>query len=231
VQSSRDGIEANAKNKRAAIGNAIYQIRFASMTLQEFGQNVSQSGILTPEENVLFYDKLTGVEVASEVWNFSERRVNEKLFLRCSRFTSFSTFWFSGDIVEAVGVSFSHPVKIRGVRLLGAKGKEHDVKLEVFSQKIEKKFLAQEGISHNVSAGFDVMLPLSIRVEADTIVPVKATVRGGGSYCSASDAQVKKGKVKEVQANCITVKFFSVSYSGVYPNDKILIHQIIFSKM
>ena len=49
AECSRKGIEANAKNKRAAMGNAIYQIRFASMTLQDFAQNVSQSGILTPE--------------------------------------------------------------------------------------------------------------------------------------------------------------------------------------
>ena len=34
AECSRKGIEANAKNKRTAIGNTIYQIRFASMTLQ-----------------------------------------------------------------------------------------------------------------------------------------------------------------------------------------------------
>ena len=78
AECSRKRIKANAKNKRFAIGNAIYQIRFGSMTLQEFRQNVSQSGILTPEENVMFYDKFSGVERASKVWNFSERRSRER---------------------------------------------------------------------------------------------------------------------------------------------------------
>ena len=71
---SRKGIEANAKNKRAVMGNAIYQIRFSSMTLQDFAQNASQSGILTPEEVVFFYDKFSGVQRTSKVWNMSKRR-------------------------------------------------------------------------------------------------------------------------------------------------------------
>jgi hypothetical protein len=56
------------------MGNAIYQIRFTCMTLQDFAQNASQSGILTPEEMLLFYEKLGGVERTSEVWNMSETR-------------------------------------------------------------------------------------------------------------------------------------------------------------
>ena len=42
AECSRKGIKANAKNKRAVKGNAIYQIRFASITPQEFAQNASQ---------------------------------------------------------------------------------------------------------------------------------------------------------------------------------------------
>jgi hypothetical protein len=74
AECSRKGIEANATNKRAVMGNAIYQIRFTCMTLQDFAQNASQSGILTPEEMLLFYEKLGGVERTSEVWNMSETR-------------------------------------------------------------------------------------------------------------------------------------------------------------
>jgi hypothetical protein len=74
AECSRKGLEANATNKRAAMGNAIYQIRFTCMTLQDFAQNASQSGILTPDEMLLFYEKLGGVERTSEVWNMSETR-------------------------------------------------------------------------------------------------------------------------------------------------------------
>ena len=60
AECSRQEIEANAENKRDVIGDAIYQIRFLSMTSVEFGQNVSQSGIFTPAEVVLFYDRFSG---------------------------------------------------------------------------------------------------------------------------------------------------------------------------
>ena len=82
----RKGKESNAKNKRAAMGNTIHQICFASMTLEEFGQNVSRSGLLTPEEMVLFYDKFSGVERTAEVWNMSERAAKKEILLRCRRF-------------------------------------------------------------------------------------------------------------------------------------------------
>ena len=78
AECSRKGIEANAKNKRTVIGNAIYEIRFTSMSLREFGQTVSQSGILTPDEMVLFYDRYSGVIKASEVWNMSQRKAIER---------------------------------------------------------------------------------------------------------------------------------------------------------
>ena len=70
----RKKIEVNAKNKRAVIGDAMYQVRFLSMTSVEFGQNVSQSDMLTPEEMILFYDKFNGVERTSEVVEYVRKR-------------------------------------------------------------------------------------------------------------------------------------------------------------
>ncbi|CAB4032379.1 BTB POZ domain-containing 6-like [Paramuricea clavata] len=89
AECSRKGIEANAKNKRAAMGNAIYQIRFASMTLQDLAQNASQSGVLTPEEILLFFEKLGGVDRTSEVWNMSETRAKKKLDIFLTLFDQF----------------------------------------------------------------------------------------------------------------------------------------------
>ena len=164
AECSRKEIEANPKNKRAAMGNTVYQIRFASMTPQEFAENASQSGLLTPEEMVLFYDNIGGVERASEEWNLSERRVREELLLRCCRIDSYKAthsvfFNFSLTWEDGLGVSFSKPVKIHGVRLLGNEGKEYDVRLEVWSQITEKKFCSQQ--NRRMCYGFDVLLPRS----------------------------------------------------------------------
>jgi hypothetical protein len=203
AECSRKGIEANAKNKRAAMGNAIYQIRFASMNLQDFGQNVSQSGILTLEEMVLFYDKFSGVERTSEVWNMSERRAKEEILLRCCRFHSYGIRMESARVStweDALGISFSKPVKIHGVRLLGTEADEYNVKLEVWSWIIENKFHSEQ--DNRGIFGFDVMLPVPIKVQANVPVHLKASITGRPrTYWDAPRVR------KTVETNGITVSF------------------------
>ena len=201
-------IEANPKNKRAVMGNAIYQIRFASMTPQEFAQNTSQSGILTPEEIIFFYDNIGGVERASEEWNLSKRRVREELLLRCCRFDRYGDifgFNFSSPVStweDGLGISFSKPVKIHGVRLLGNEGEEYDVKLEVWSQITEKKFHSQQ--DDRMSYGFDVMLPVPIRVQADFIVYLKVTMTGCRIDRFGSEVKTT------IETNGTTINFFGI---------------------
>ncbi len=234
AECSRKEIEANPKNKRAAIGNTIYQIRFASMTPQEFAQNASQSGILTPEEMVLFYDNIGGVERASEEWNLSKRRVREELLLRCCRFDSYKYSFMSlvhlssvRTWAETLCISFSKPVKIHGVRLLGVEGEEYDVKLRssVFSQLVKKKFLSQPN-SRSIS-GFDVMLPVPVKVHPNDVVHLKATITGRGDY------QIGSGGKKKVQTNGITVNFFNTpgKHSGETSVEEGQFDEIIFSEI
>jgi hypothetical protein len=205
AECSRKGIEANAKNKRAAMGNAIYQICFASMTLQDLAQNVSQSGILTPEEMLLFYEKLGGVERTSEVWNMSVTRAKEDILVRCCIFDSYGIrlVLLSEKVItweDALGISFSKPVKFHGVRLLGEKQKEYNVKLEVSSWIIEKKFHSEQD-NRGISEGFDVMLPVPIKVQANVPVHLKATITG--CRCSHWNSRVRK----TAETNGITINF------------------------
>ena len=203
AECKRKGKEANAKNKRAAIGNAIYQIRFASMTLHEFGQNVSQSGILTPEENVMFYDKFSGVERASKVWNLSERCARERTLLRCRRFDEYGRCYAGIATWEhTICVSFSKPVNFHGVRLLGNNGGEYDVKLDVFSQSVRKKFRSKRE-SHGI-AGFDVVLPDPIQVQTNAVVQLRAAIYiTSGNFMSSG----LRGR-KKIEINGVTVNFF-----------------------
>ena len=233
AECSRKEIDANPKNKRVVIGNAIYQIRFASMTPQEFAQNASQSGILTPEEMVLFYDNIGGVERASEEWNLSKRRVREELLLRCCRFDSYCYIYYVAlNIVvireETLYVSFSKAVKFHGIRLLGNTGEEYNVKLEVFSQSVEKKFLSQPN-SRDIS-GFDVMLPVPIEVQADVAVHLKATITGLRNQRYGCYSYIGK---KKVETNGITVNFFNTldEHSGEISVEEGQFDEIIFSKI
>ena len=215
---SRKGIEANAKNKRAAMGNAIYQIRFSSMTLRDLAQNASQSGILTPEEMVLFYDKFGGVERTSEVWNMSETRAKGDILLRCCRFHNYGISLNSSVRTweDALGISFNKPVKIHGFRLLSREREEYNVKLEVCSRIIEKKFHSEK--DNRGIYGFDVMLPVPFKVQANVPVHLKATITG--LPCFYWGAGVRK----TLKTSGITVNFETFEEINHFD-------EIIFSEM
>ena len=232
AECSRKGIEANPKNKRAVIGNTIHQIRFASMTLQGFGQNVCQTGILTPEEMVLFYDKFSGVGRTSDLWNLSERVAKEEVVLRCCRFVNYGhrlvssiSIFFVRTWEDTLCISFSKCVKVHGVRLLGDCGEGYDVKLEVFSQLVEKKYHSQKN-SRGIS-GFDVMLPVPIKVQANVVVHLKATMKGNDICC------IGYGGEKKVKTNGITVNFFNTpgEHSGETSVEQGQFDEIIFSEI
>ena len=202
----RKGKESNTKNKRAVMGNAIYQIRFASMSLEEFGQNVAQSDLLAPKEIIFFYDKFSGVERRSEVWNMTERRTKEEILLRCCRFNDYVLGSLSTDDItlkNELCVSFSKTVKLHGVRMFGGEGKKYNVKLEIFSQTIENKFHAQK-YTRDIP-GFDVMLPRPIKVQANVIVHLKVTMRGFASFDTGWQPK------KSAKTNGIIVNFFTMS--------------------
>ena len=230
AECSRKEIEINEKNKRAVLGNAIDQIRFVAMTLQEFSQNVSESGILTPEETILIYKKFGELENASEVWNWSEIRGKEKILRRCSRLKNRGTpariLFEDSTWEDALAISFSIPVKIHGVSFIGLEGQKYDVKLEILSQIIEKKFYSQQLDKHLY--GFDVILLSPVTVLAGSIVWLRATVKGSSLLFKEN----KPLKNVSIKANGTTVNFFDISRPGpTAVVQQLQIHEIIFSQI
>ena len=222
--------ETSGTNKRAAVANAIYQLRFASMTLEEFGQNVSVSGLLTAEEMMLFYEKFSGLERTSEIWNMTKREAKEENLLRCCRYDNYQfVFWPPNHAMsDELCISFGKPVKFHGVRLLGNEEQEYDVKLEILSQSIEMKFCARQKI-RNV-AGFDVMLLRPAKIQANVIAHIKVTMRGPFMKQVGS-----RGK-KTAETNGITVNFFKLSdittgRTNVPVKKDNVIDEIIFSEI
>ena len=225
--------KTNGTNKRAAVANAIYQIRFASMTLEEFGQNVSVSGLLTSEELNLFYAKFSGLERTSEIWNMTKREAKEENLLRCCRYDEYRlVFWPPNYVMsDELCISFGKPVKFHGVRLLGREGEECDVKVEILSQSIEMKFRAQQKIRG--VAGFDVMLLQPVKIQANVIAHIKVIMR-----CPFVEKLGILGgeEKKTAETNGITVNFFKLSdittgRTNVPTHADDLIDEIIFSEI
>ena len=233
AECSRKGIEVNAKNKRTVIGNIIYQIRFASMTLEEFGQITSRSSLLEPEEIILFYEKFSGIQKPFVVWNMSQKRIGNEM--RCCRFSSFETNSPYPDtpvnVEHSLGVSFSKPVKIHGVGLIGRRGQSYDVQLQVSAQKIEKKcHLARRRTNTNRYA-LDTLLTTPVSVQADCIVHLKASITGNPNYNRGVDGK------KTVEVNGITVTFYNltdVDYTHMYTTTSVQggqFDEIIFTEI
>ena len=229
--------ETNGTNKRAAVANAIYQLRFASMTLEEFGQNVSQSGLLTAEEIILFYEKFSGLQRTSEIWNMTKREAKEENLLRCCRYDNYQVvIWpLNHAMSDELFISFSKPVKFHGVRLLGDEGKEYDVKLEILSQSIEMKFRAQQKIRG--IAGFDVILREPVKIQANVIVHIKVTIRDPQvTMAVVCVKQFRSSGKKTAETNGITVNFFKFSdittgRTNVPVKKDNVIDEIIFSEI
>ena len=120
---TRKGLEATGENKRAILGESVYQIRFSSMTQEEFMQNVSSSGVLTSEEVVSIYDKFNGKEGPLFKWKLPKRM---RYLHRCSRFKqcwklpgAIVTLLAGGENQHGFDFSGSEPVKLHGFRLFG----------------------------------------------------------------------------------------------------------------
>ena len=200
------------------------------MTAEEFAQNVSRTGILSAEELVLFYDNFSGMDICSDVWNISERRLKSKELLRCCRFSNYTKNSLSYilktkvvSVEQSLGVSFSKPVKIHGVCLLVWPGQSYDVKLEVLSQKIEKK-----GALWFTQSKFDVMFAVPVNVPAHFIVHLKVNVTGNAN----NDTGVSMKN--PVKVNDIIVNFFNLndadSCDSHTPVTRDQIYEIIFSE-
>ena len=164
------------------------------------------------------------------MWNLSGRGARQGMLLRLCRFSDYGLKLIKGsDFVtwkNELCISFSKPVKLHGVRLLGKERKEYGVKLEVgFSHSIEKKFRGQKN-SHDIS-GFDVMFLQPIKLQANVIVHLKLTMEVLGT---TSFGSVLK---ETTETNGITVNFLKLpkSTSGRVSVKDDFFDEIIFSKI
>ena len=73
-QCSKNDMEPTNENRRSAIGDAIYDLRFLAMSQYEFAQNVATSGLLTAEEIVPIYNEFNGVYSPGLKWKLSDKR-------------------------------------------------------------------------------------------------------------------------------------------------------------
>ena len=80
LQCSKKGMEPTRENKRSVIGNAIYHLRFLTMSQYEFAVNVVTSGLLTAEEIIPIYNKFSGIQSPDLKWKLSDKRSQARYY-------------------------------------------------------------------------------------------------------------------------------------------------------
>ena len=174
---AKNGLEATGENRRAVIGDALYEIDFLSMSEKEFAQYVSRSGVLTAEEAKSFYDIFNGCEPSFVDWKQPERRrpYLKRIKLRCN--VKAYPFWNYGGKPDCLSFRINKPAIFHGVYLFGDdKESKYEVTLEVDGAKVTGTYTSEcnsEGVH-----GFNVILPTPISLDENEVVTMAATIRG-----------------------------------------------------
>ena len=122
-QCSVKGLEPNGENRRAALGDAVHQIRFLSMSQEEFANNVSTSGLLTDTELVAAFQKFSGMPGSCLACSLPRRKGTSKSCIRFSQHDIMrptSNRWsYSRGYYDCLQFTVDKPALFYGVRLFG----------------------------------------------------------------------------------------------------------------
>ena len=80
-QCRQQNLEASHENRRKILGNVIYNIRFLTMTLNEFTTDVIAVDILSDHESIGIIKGIVGHRVPDLIWNHSSLRRQRKPYL------------------------------------------------------------------------------------------------------------------------------------------------------
>ena len=67
AECERQGLDKNVSNARQVLGDHLYKIRFSTMSLQQFADNVVPTGLLTTDEGYLVFQQFVCTEKPVEV--------------------------------------------------------------------------------------------------------------------------------------------------------------------
>ena len=187
VQCEQNNLTLTAENKRSVMGDAIYAIKYLSMTQKDFAQHVSKSGLFSDKELVSIYGTLNGLDSALE-WSLSKRKPplkTIKVSHKNVRFNRFNRVMENECRYEwswepdRICFSVSKDALFHGTRLFGNGRKgTFNVTLEIKGAKVCGEYSTER---NGRFSGFDVMLESPIVIEANEVVTLTARIGGQSS--------------------------------------------------
>jgi hypothetical protein len=176
-------IELDKTARRRMLGDSVYEIRFLTMSLENFVKYVSPTGILTATEILSISQKLCGLDVAGLKWK-EHRKRQPSIRVSFSRFdpgNARNNDWgYTGGGSDALTLVVNKAVLFHGVRLFGSNGGRYEVKFTIKDKNVTGSYTSEQDSDH--VPGYDVMLPNPIPLLPNEEITIIATITGSYSY-------------------------------------------------
>ena len=181
---ARQGITNIDKNKtarRRVLDDAVYDIHFLEMSVEDFTKYVSFTGILTETEMVSIFQKFGGSDVADLKWNEQEKRQPYQVGFSRFEVTDALGWNYGQGKSDALTLTVNKAVLFHGVRLFGdPNASQYDVKFGVKNEDVTGTYTSEQ--NKDGVWGYDVMLPKPISVKPNEKFTIFATIQGPQSY-------------------------------------------------
>ena len=195
-------IEEDKAARRRVLGDSVYEIRFLEMSLEDFAQYVSTTGILTDAEIVSIFQKFSKLDVAALKWKQGKRQA--RVVLGFTRFTSVirsNRTYLTGQYDTLITLSVNKVVLFHGVRFLTFNG-QNTVEFTIKNETVSGTFTSQEDA--NGILGYDFMLAKPVALLPNENFALRAKIKGMLLSCCCGQNVQSSVKVDDivVQTNC-----------------------------
>ena len=178
-------IEDDKVARRRILGNSLFEIRFLTMSQEDFATYVPPMGLLTDEEVISLFRAFNGVDVPGLKWkNQGKRRLVRTVgFSRFEVANVTGTWGYGGNNSDALTLSVNKTVLFHGVRLFGdSSGGQYEVKLTIEDKSDNVTGMYTSEQDNDGVWGYDVILPEPISLLPDKDFTVVARIKGPDSH-------------------------------------------------
>ena len=178
-------IEDDKTARRRILGECLYEIRFLTMSQEDFAKYVPPMGLLTDAEIISIFRAFNGVDVAGLKWKTREKRYHVRTvgFSRFELANVIGSWVYGGSESDALTMTVNKAVLFHGVRLFGDyHNAKYDVKLTIKDKSVAVTGTYTSEKDDDGVWGYDVILPEPIPLQAGEDFTVVATIQGAESH-------------------------------------------------
>ncbi len=216
AECTRQELEITGGNMRKVLDSALYQIRFPTMTLDEFVEGPVCSGILSDQEAVQVFSSFSSRSKMSDMKFMTEQRAYVKIRSSC-RFNTILTrpsHWnCNGNAIDAVSFKVDKPILLLGYGLFGCKDRAADYKVTMELQ-CDNGSLAKTDTSfhsNGLKYIYSVYFEKPVQVENNVCYTALVTLKGPISYYGESGNRV-------VASDHVSITFIPASTIAIISN-------------